>query len=56
MDYGGPKREFFRLLIEKIAQSEYMHGGVLKFFTANVSAIQVIYLLLLIVYFKFYIS
>ena len=35
MNYGGPKREFFRLLIEKIAQSDYMHGGVLKFFTAN---------------------
>lgn len=42
VDYGGPKREFFRLLIEEIVQY-YMHGGVLKFFIANVSAIQVIF-------------
>ena len=43
MDYGGPKREFFRLLIEEITQSEYMHGGMKKFLTADVFAIQVIY-------------
>ena len=55
MDYGGPKREFFRLLIEKIAQSDYMHGGILKFFTANVPAIQVSIYPCLKCLFQFYI-
>ena len=41
IDEGGPKREFFCLLIQEIGQSEYMQGGTQKFFLANVPAILV---------------
>ena len=42
IDYGSPKREFFRLLIERFEGSDSMYGGVRKFFTGNALAIQVI--------------
>ena len=41
IDYGGPRREFFRLLIQKLSESDYMHGGESKFFVSDVPAIQV---------------
>ena len=41
IDEGGPKREFFHLLIQEIGQSEYVQGGTQKFFLANVPAILV---------------
>ena len=41
IDYGGPKREFFRLFVQKLCESDYMHGGKTKFFVSDVPAIQV---------------
>ena len=41
IDYGGPRREFFRLLIQQLSESDYMHGGKSKFFVSDVPAIQV---------------
>ncbi|XP_065900336.1 G2/M phase-specific E3 ubiquitin-protein ligase-like isoform X1 [Dysidea avara] len=40
IDYGGPKREFFRLLIKAFKESDIMYGGMKKFLTGNVPAIQ----------------
>ena len=41
IDYGGPKREFFCLLIKAFEESDIMYGGMKKFLTGNVPAIQV---------------
>jgi len=41
IDYGGPKREFLRLFIKELAESDLMLGGKNKFFGSSVLAIQV---------------
>ena len=48
LDYGGPRREFFRLL-SHAARGAYFQGlDDCKFFMANVSAIQVVVSMLIV--------
>ena len=42
VDYGGPRREFFRLLASAAQQTFLVGSHDYKFFGSNVSAIQVI--------------
>ena len=41
IDYGGPRREFFRLLALTAKETLFIGTGDQKFFNTNVSAIQV---------------
>lgn len=41
IDYGGPKREFFRLFIKELGNSDLILGGKNKFFSSNIQALQV---------------
>ena len=45
MDYGGPRREFFRLLGTEAQRTFFVGSHDYKFFDSNVSAIQVSFLL-----------
>lgn len=42
VDYGGPRREFFRLLGTEAQRTFFVGSHAYKFFDSNVSAIQVI--------------
>ena len=41
MDYGGPRREFFRLLASEAAESFFIGNDFMKFFSMNATALQV---------------
>ena len=41
IDYGGPRREFFRLLLKELSESDLLLGGRNKYFRSKVQAIQV---------------
>ena len=49
IDYGGPRREFFRLLGNSIRDNYFRGEENQKFFCQNVSAIQVGHLLYIII-------
>ncbi len=40
MDYGGPRREFFRLLVLEAAESLFVGVSTSKFFCMNATALQ----------------
>ena len=48
IDYGGPRREFFRLLALNAKDTLFMGASDRKFFGNNVSATQVTNLVLLV--------
>ena len=41
LDYGGPRREFFRLLASDAAQSLFVGNDGMKFFYLDPTALQV---------------
>ena len=41
LDYGGPRREFFRLFCHELRSSQYFHGSSSCFFASFIQGIQV---------------